>query len=531
MTSLETSRTLVLNVDDYDPTRYARSQILRHGGFDVVEVATGKDALDTALSARPALVVLDVNLPDMSGLEVCRTLKADPRTTTTPILHVSATFTGAAHTVRALNGGADAYLTEPVEPPVLLATVNALLRARRAEEALASALARERAAREQLEAASRAKDQFLATLSHELRAPLHAILGWARLLRSGSLDTERAAHALTVIERNTQQQTQLIDEMLEVSRIITGQLRLDVRPMDIVAVARVALDAVRPAAEAKGLSISLLPIHDAEVVFGDAARLQQVIWNLLSNAVKFTAPRGRIDVHIDATEHDVRVRVVDTGPGIPPDFLPYVFQRFRQADNSPARVHGGLGLGLAIVRHLVELHGGVVRADSAGLGHGATFTITLPRHGASESALAVMNAAATRPAPPAVLKGIRVLVVDDDPDTREVLSACLALCGATVGSADTTAAALEALARDCPHVVVSDIGMPGRDGYALIAAIRALTEREGGSVHAIAVTGYASARDEAEVLRAGYDVHLPKPVDPEVLATTIARVIREGTPA
>ena len=528
MTSPETRRTLVLNVDDYDATRYARSQVLRHGGFDVVEVSTGKAALDTAVSARPALVILDVNLPDMSGLEVCRTLKADPRTTATPVLHVSATFTGAAHTVRALNGGADAYLTEPVEPPVLLATVNALLRARRAEEALASALARERTAREQLEAAGRAKDQFLATLSHELRAPLHAILGWARLLRSGSLDTERAAHALGVIERNTQQQTQLIDEMLEVSRIITGQLRLDVHPMDVVAVARVALDAVRPAAEAKGLAINLLCARDAAIVFGDAARLQQVIWNLVSNAVKFTDPGGRIDVRIDATESDVRVSVADTGQGIAPEFLPYVFQRFRQADNGPARVHGGLGLGLAIVRHLVELHGGRVSANSDGLGKGATFTITLPRPGAPGLAYAGPSTVIDAPSPREVLTGVRVLVVDDDPDTRDVLTACLALCGATVTSADTTAAALEALARDHPAVIVSDIGMPGRDGYALIAAIRALSERDGGSVRAIAVTGYASARDEAEVLRAGYDVHLAKPVDPDVLASTIARLMREG---
>jgi signal transduction histidine kinase len=529
MTPSDGHRTLVLNVDDYDPSRYARTQLLRHAGFDVVEVSTGRGALEMAAKERPGIVLLDVNLPDMSGLEVCRTLKADPRTMTVPVLHISATYTRSAHAVLGLDGGADAYLVEPVDPPMLLATVNALLRARRAEDALTAALARERAAREELEAAGRAKDQFLATLSHELRSPLAAILGWARMLRGGTLDAEATAHALQVVERNTMQQTQLVEDMLDVSRIITGQLRLHFAPTDIIAVVRAAIDAIGPTADAKGVQVRLRVEGNVEPVLGDASRLQQVVSNLLANAVKFTPAGGRIDVQLGVRANEVRLIVADTGQGIRPEFLPHLFERFRQADSGPARAQGGLGLGLAIVRHLVEQHGGTVTVQSAGEGKGATFTVALPRRapaaregrpGAPTGAYA--DAADTARA----LEGLRVLVVDDDADTREVLTACLTLDGATVTTADTTAAALQALRDERPDVIVSDIGMPGRDGYALIASIRALSPGTGGTVPAIALTGYARAQDEAEILRAGYDLHLAKPVDPDVLTAAIAKLVR-----
>jgi signal transduction histidine kinase len=527
-TSPETRRTLVLNVDDYDPSRYARTQVLRHAGFDVVEVATGRDALDAVRRARPSIVLLDVNLPDMSGLEVCRALKADPRTTTVPVLHISATFTRPAHAVRALDGGADAYLVEPVDPPVLLATMNALLRARRAEEALTAALARERAMREELETAGRAKDQFLATLSHELRSPLAAILGWARMLRGGSLDAQATAHALQVIERNILQQTQLVEDMLDVSRIITGQLRLQVSPTDMVAVVRAALDAIGPTADAKGVHVELRVEGEVGTVLGDASRLQQVVSNLLSNAVKFTPAGGRIDVRLVADATTLRLTTTDTGQGIPAEFLPHLFERFRQADSGPARAQGGLGLGLAIVRHLVELHGGTISVESDGEARGSTFLVTLPRRPAPsrEAHASTPTTVASPTNGDRALEGLRVLVVDDDLDTREVLTACLTLEGATVITADTTAAALELLHADRPAVIVSDIGMPGRDGYALIASLRALSPGHGGDVPAIALTGYARAQDEAEILRAGYDLHLAKPIDPDVLTAAIAKLVQ-----
>ncbi|HZP40218.1 MAG TPA: ATP-binding protein, partial [Candidatus Binatia bacterium] len=356
----------VLVVDDNELARYGKSRILRRAGFDVSEAATGEEAMRSVAARPPRLVVLDVNLPDIDGWEICRRIKADPATASVLVLQVSATYVREEDTVRALEGGADACLTEPIEGPVLVATVKALLRARQAEDALRDALAREQAAREAAEAANRTKDEFLAALSHELRSPLTAILTWVTLLRGSGLDEERKARALDTIERNTRLQAKLIDDLLDVSRIISGKMRLDVALVDLVRVVEDPLEAVRPAAEAKGVALEALVDAGIGPVLGDAGRLQQVVWNLLSNAVKFTPKGGRVRVSLGEAGSQARIRVSDSGRGIEPEFLPHVFERFRQADSSTTRAEGGLGLGLAIVRHLVELHGGTVEVESPG---------------------------------------------------------------------------------------------------------------------------------------------------------------------
>ncbi|MBI2216237.1 MAG: hybrid sensor histidine kinase/response regulator [Candidatus Rokubacteria bacterium] len=386
------ARSLVLNVDDYAPGRYARTQVLRGAGFDVAEAASGGETLSLASRCEPALVVLDVNLPDMSGYDVCRRLKADPRTAMTPVIQVSATFTHGSDRATGLEAGADAYLTEPLEPRVLLATVGTLLRTRQAlveaEKARAEAEAARadaeraradaEAARADAEATNRSKDEFIAMLSHELRGPLNTLVGWTRLLASGRLEPWRESRALDALARSIQALTRLTDDLLDVSRIVNGKLPLDVRPLDLGAVIAAAIDGVRDAADAKGVVIGTSIDSEATAVAGDAHRLQQVVWNLLSNAVKFTAPEGRVDVRLENHGQEVAIVVADTGIGIAPEFLPHVFERFQQAESGELR-HGGLGLGLAIVRHLVEAHGGHVHAHSEGAGQGAAFTVVLRR--------------------------------------------------------------------------------------------------------------------------------------------------------
>jgi PAS domain S-box-containing protein len=391
--------------------------------------------------------------------------------------------------------------------------------------------------RAEAEEANRTKDEFLATLSHELRTPLTAIIGWTKMLRMKELDEETAAHALDTVERNAKAQAQLVEDLLDVSRIITGKLRLDVRPTELVPVVEAAMDAVRPAAAAKGIELRTAMDPQAGPVPGDAARLQQVAWNLISNAVKFTGKGGRVDVRLERVDSHVELKVSDTGQGIPPEFLPYVFDRFRQADGSTTRLHGGLGLGLAIARHLVELHGGAVRAESPGAGHGATFTVELPvavvrnadfglRLGEQDSAAAQT---ASRDRQSAILYGVRVLVVDDEEDARGLMRTVLEKRGAEVAAVAVAGAALAAIERDPPDVLVSDIGMPGEDGYELIRRVRALDPSRGGRVPAAAVSAYVGEDDRRRALDAGFQLHVAKPVDPEELVSVVQRLAaRDG---
>jgi PAS domain S-box-containing protein len=396
---------------------------------------------------------------------------------------------------------------------------------------------RERLLRESQEA-NRLKDDFLATLSHELRTPLTAILGWARLLQTTAMDDAAKGRAVATIERNAQAQTQLIEDLLDVSRIMTGKLRLDVRSVDLAAVVSAAADTARPAADAKEIRLQTLLDPQAGPVSGDPDRLQQVVWNLLSNAVKFTPKGGSVQVRLERVNSHVEITVADTGEGIAPEFLPHVFDRFRQADQKTTRKHGGLGLGLAIVRQLVELHGGSVRAESEGVGRGTTFTVSLPllpvrRAMTRDEPRAHPRAAGGAPALacPPELEGLRVLVVDDEPDTRDILSAVLTSCGAAVTTAASAAEALAHMSRGQFDVLLSDIGMPEEDGYELIRKVRRLPPERGGKIPAAALTAYAWAEDRVRALRSGFQSHVTKPVEPEELVAVVENLagrIAEG---
>jgi CheY-like chemotaxis protein len=413
---------------------------------------------------------------------------------------------------------------------------------REANERLVVGTVRAQTMAEDAEQASHLKDEFLATVSHELRTPLNAVLGWARMLGSKQLPPDRARHAIATIERNASALAHLIDDLLDVSRIVAGTLRLAPQPVDLVAVVQAALDAVRPLAATKNVQLAFSPDLPAiETVSGDAGRLQQVIWNLLANAIKFTPEGGRVGVLIERSNDDMEIRVVDTGQGISPAFLPHVFERFRQADDATTRRHTGLGLGLAIVRQLVELHGGTVHAASEGVGRGATFSVRLPisagePRGGQAAAFGERRTAASAASPmPRLprLDELRILVVDDSPDGRTLTSLVLTQAGASVKAVASVREALQMLEVERPDALLSDIGLPDEDGYALIRQIRQYEAEHGGFLPAVALTGYARAEDRARILAAGFQAHVPKPVEPVELARAIAAVtqhLRDGEP-
>ncbi len=378
-------------------------------------------------------------------------------------------------------------------------------------------LALEKAAREEAEQANRVKDEFLAVLSHELRTPLNPILGWAKLLRSKTLTPEKQRYALETIERNAKLQTQLIEDLLDVSGILQGKVSLNIVPVDLAGAIGSAIETVRLSAEVKSIQISTEFAPHIGQVLGDGNRLQQVFWNLLSNAVKFTSPGGKIDVKLDRAGTDAQITVTDTGKGIETDFLPYVFDYFRQADSTFTRKFGGLGLGLAIVRHLVELHGGTVKADSAGEAQGATFTVRIPLMPVQPETIL----APTAPESSFNLSGIRVLAVDDDVDARDLVVFLLEDCGATVTAVSNAADALAVLTQSVPDLLLSDIGMPDTDGYMLLRQVRALPPEQGGLVPAIALTAYAGEIDYQQALAAGFGRHLSKPLEPDKLVQAI----------
>jgi PAS domain S-box-containing protein len=627
---------LILNVDDYDSGRYARSRLLQQAGFRVVEAGSGADALRLLTNELPALAVVDIKLPDMDGTELCRRIKGNPATAAVLVLHTSATFRRDEDRARGLEEGADGYLVEPVDPDVLVATVRALLRTGRAEDAVRLAerewrltfetisdgacfvdrsgairrcnsrfralvgaaedltgrpvcsvlrpllgeagaeieldagpwsrevaagerwlrlsatrvpselvgsagtvwivtditehkrveemgtrlLAVEQQARVQAEAANRTKDEFLAVLSHELRTPLTSMLGWLRMLRTGRLDPAGVDRAYDVLERSTRLQAQIVEDLLDVSRVISGKMVLALSPVSVTSVIDAALESQRTAAAAKGLTITT-DIEPAARLVADAGRLQQVFVNLVSNAVKFTPPGGRVVIRAVCAPRSVVVSVMDTGRGISPDILPHVFEPFRQAEGPHSRVHTGLGLGLAIVRHLVELHGGTVTVASEGPERGSTFSVTLPAD--IQASTHAFEAADGTDLGGGDLRGLRVLVVEDEGDTREILDVLLRESGAEVQAVPDADAAMEALKSSPPDVLISDIGMPEMDGYDLIRQIRRLAPDAGGRVPAIALTAFAHGSDHREALRAGYDRHLAKPVD----AVTLARTVRD----
>ncbi len=629
----------ILCVDDHAANRYVISRILREASFRVIEAETGQAALDLVQSDRPNLIILDVQLPDISGFEICDRLKTDAKTASIPILNLSAAYTTSQDKVQGINAGADAYLVQPVEPLELIATVQALLRLSNAErsakqladewqvtfdaindgiclldrdgivircnralanflnldrlvgeryEALVVPLAeldgqlfdrlreskqrqtaefllndcwvslrvdpilddlerfrgavflmsditqrkrveaerslllvREQEARERSESANRMKDEFLATISHELRSPLNSMLGWLTLLRTTSMNESRRSQAMETIERNARSQAQLVEDLLDVSRIIQGKLRLNIHAIELPAVIQTAIETLRPAATAKNISIESMLDRRAGTIAGDPDRLQQVIWNLLSNAVKFTSSGGQVYVQLERVDAYVRISVRDTGMGIEPEFLPYVFDRFQQADGSMTRSYSGLGLGLAIARHIIELHGGYIHADSPGEDQGATFTVRLPLTPDQISVVKFdtpsISSVSTDNELPS-LEGVRVLVVDDEADARDYLVILLETCSATVTAVSSSQAALEALAHSTFDVLLSDIGMPNEDGYSLIRRIRS----QGMTIPAAALTAYARTEDRTQAIASGFQTHLPKPVEPLELITVVA---------
>jgi len=389
-------------------------------------------------------------------------------------------------------------------------------------------LASEKSARQEAEDANRLKDEFLATVSHELRTPLSAIVGWASLLRSGDLDAKTFERAIESIYRNANSQTQLISDLLDVSRIISNKLTLNVSQVNLPSVIEMALDTISPEAQAKGVHLQLTMEPDFPQLSGDAERLQQIIWNLLSNAIKFTPRDGTVHVRLSLVNSEAEISVADSGIGIDSEFLPYVFDRFRQANPTATRIHGGLGLGLAIVHELVELHHGSVRVHSEGEGKGSVFIVRVPLTVSPPLDNAGSIGPAGNPGPPApmVLAGLRILVVDDDADTRDFVRIALEQFGSEVTTAVSAAEALDALHRVHHDLIISDLGMPVEDGYSLINRVRALSPDRGGNIPAVALTAYARVDDSFRAIHSGFQIHIPKPVEPSELISAIARVVR-----
>lgn len=438
-------------------------------------------------------------------------------------------------TLRMLGEAGNVTLIErPTRIITLVSALKSALRARRRQYEVRNHLQEQKRAQEEraellkvAEEANRAKDEFLATMSHELRTPMTAILGWAHLLRTTSLSEKDFARALDTVERNARAQTKLIDDLLDISRIITGKLRLDVQPVDLASVIEAAVEAVRPTAEAKAVRLQALIDPQSGPVSGDTNRLQQVVWNLLTNAIKFTPKGGRVQVRLERVNSHVEITVSDTGSGISEEFLPHVFDRFRQADGTTTRTHGGLGLGLSIVRQLVELHGGTVEAQSDGENSGSTFIVQLPslalrrefgdsarRHPTADGSLSLDYSPS--------LAGIKILIVDDEADTRELLCAVLEQCAAEVITVESVAEALAAIEQSKPDVLISDIGMPDEDGYSLISKVRSLEASSGQRIPAIALTAYARVEDRVRALNAGFQVHVPKPIEAVELVAVVA---------
>lgn len=552
-------RARILIVDDLPEKLLVYRTLLEDLDAQIVEAHSGTEALKRILEGEFAVILLDVNMPDIDGLETANLLRRHKNGRHTPIIFITS-YADEMQTARGYELGAVDYILSPVIAPVLrtkvrvfvdlyearaaLSLSNQELETRvtertaelqnsnerlqgeiaerlRAEAEREALLAREKVLRAEAEELSRLKDEFLATMSHELRTPLNAIFGWITLLRTRRLDEATQERALETIERNARAQKRLIEDLLDVSRIVTGKVALELVAVDPRRVVEAALETMHPAAQAKGLKIVPLLDIGAGTVRGDFARLQQIVCNLLSNAIKFTDTGGHVEVCLARRNGEVEISVADSGQGIKPEFLPLVFDRFRQEDGSISRRHGGLGLGLAIVRHLVELHAGSVDAQSAGEGKGAKFIVRLPiREGSLIPRVTETPSGGIVSA--AMLMGVRLLVVDDDPGARELISGMLEGFGAQVSTAESGQQAMSLLFAQRPDVLIADLGMPGMDGYTLIEQVRGLEPDFGGLTPAVAVTAYASPQDRLRALQAGYQNHVAKPVEAEELAIVIA---------
>jgi signal transduction histidine kinase len=540
----------ILLVDDEAGKLLSYESILAGLGENLVRAGSAREALDQLLKTDVAVVLVDVCMPELDGFELAAMIRNHPRFEKTSIILVSAVLVDDAHRLKGYGAGAVDYVSVPIVPEILRAKVavfadlyrktielqkmNRELEQRVADRTadIAAALKQAQEARLAAEAADRLKDEFLATLSHELRTPLSAITGWVHLLQTGSLDEAGQKKGLETIGRSARLQGQLISDILDVSRIITGKLRLNREKVSLPSIVQTALDSLRPAADARKIRIEVALPEAEEVILADPARLQQVIWNLVSNAIKFASKDGQVALRVDAVGSRFEMVIEDDGPGIDPEFLPFIFDRFRQADSSSSRPHQGLGLGLAIVRHLVEMHGGRVEAQNRTDRSGAIFKVILPRH---VSAVHEGEPVALRtpvpdmpPGPAPSLKGVRVLVVDDDLDGREIVATILERSGAEVRVAGSAGEAIAIVERDMPDVLLADIEMPGEDGYSLLRRIRNLPEPKAQSLPAVALTAYASGQDRAKALSAGFQMHLSKPAHPVELARMVGHLAGSG---
>jgi signal transduction histidine kinase len=522
-TSLPSSARILLADDNADMRDYLKH--LLQGDYEVEAVTDGVAALAAARRQIPDLVLSDIMMPGIDGLQLLRELRSESSTREVPIILLSARA-GEESRVEGLEMGADDYLIKPFSARELLARVRANLElSQLRKDALAERTERiqQQAARVEAEAANRMKDEFLQVLSHEIRTPLNGMLGWVKMLSQGKLDSSATARALETIERNAKAQAKLIDDLLDVSRIIQGKLRLEKCPVSLVSVILEAIETVKPQAQAKDITIEFMLEESASYVWGDASRLQQVVWNLLSNAVKFTPSGGRVEIGLQVTDTNALLVVKDTGVGINAEVLPYIFDRFRQADASTTRTYGGLGLGLAIVRYLVEMHDGTVEAQSAGKGLGATFSVRLPLMNKSNNSTGAESISA-KADDQVLLNGLRILVVDDEADGRELVAFILEQHGALVNEAASVAQALSALESGIPHILISDLGMPKEDGYSFIRKIRALPVEKGGKIPAIALSAYAKEEDRKRALMTGFQMYLSKPFDPDELIVMVANL-------
>nr|WP_242063487.1 ATP-binding protein [Nostoc sp. FACHB-892] len=515
------SARILLADDNADMRDYLKHLLQPY--YEVEAVTDGIAALAAARRQIPNLVLSDIMMPGMDGLQLLHELRADSNTKEIPIILLSARA-GEESRVEGLEMGADDYLIKPFSARELLARVRANLElSQLRKDALAERTERiqQQAARVEAEAANRMKDEFLQVLSHEIRTPLNGMLGWVKMLSQGKLDSSATARALKTIERNAKAQAKLIDDLLDVSRIIQGKLRLEKCPVSLVSVILEAIETIKPQAQAKDITIEFMLEESASYVWGDASRLQQVVWNLLSNAVKFTPSGGRVEIGLQVTDTNALLVVKDTGVGINAEVLPYIFDRFRQADASTTRTYGGLGLGLAIVRHLVEMHDGIVQAQSAGKGLGATFSVRLPLMNKSNNSTGAESISA-KADDQVLLNGLRILVVDDEADGRELVAFILEQHGALVSEAASVAQALSALESGIPHILISDLGMPKEDGYSFIRKIRALPAEKGGKIPALALSAYAKEEDRRRALLTGFQMYLSKPFDPDELVVMVA---------
>jgi len=483
------------------------------------------EALDEGAGA---LLLTEETLEDRALPDLASALQSQPAWSDIPVLLFAGGDRSQAllRTLMTLETlGNVTLLDRPIRVAAVLSTIRAALRARRRQYQLRDVLVALHGARDDAERANRLKDEFLATLSHELRTPLNAILGWVSMLRHTAVPPERQAYVYEVIERNALAQTQLIADVLDVSRIITGRLRLTRTEVDVPLLVSTAVDSIRPAADARGLRLAVDIDPSVQPIVGDRERLQQVLWNLLSNAVKFTPPGGTVTARVVTVVGGIEIAIADTGVGVSAEFLPFAFDRFRQADQSFTREHGGLGLGLAIVKHIVELHGGRVAAESPGVNQGTTFRVFLPSR--TELGLDEKGSHAAGASDPLDLDlaGRSILVVDDDPATRELLFELLSHCRATVTTAASAQAVFDTLQQSVPTLLIADIGMPGQDGISMIREIRRLPPERGGRVPAIALSAYARAEDRSTALRAGFSDFVAKPARPEDVLRAVQQLL------